>query len=409
VLVVDRDSCVLYELFSAYPQADGSWHAGSGAIFDLKSNALRPATWTSADAAGLPIVPGLVRYDEVAAGEVRHAIRFTVPKTRKAYVWPARHYASSLMDLQYPPMGLRFRLKASVDLSAFSRPALVILRALQLYGMILADNGSSWFISGAPDDHWNNDMLNELKKLHGSDFEAVDESSLLADPDSGQVRLSSAPVLNTVVNAASFASGAVAPGEIISLFGSDFGADPAVFFDEARAPVLFAQPAQIGAIVPYAMAGRMSAQAHVESNGAQSNAIALSIAAAAPGIFTLDSSGKGPGAILNQDLQVNSATNPAPAGSILSIYATGAGQTDPPGQDAAIALDHPPVPLLPVSVSISGKVAEVLYVGGGPGLIFGLLQVNARVPQGIPPGAAIPIVVTAGKFASQGAVTVAVK
>ena len=188
VLVLDRDNCVLYEVFSSYPQSDGSWKAGSGAIFKLNSNSLRHDTWTSSDAAGLPIVPGLVRYDEVAAGEIRHAIRFTVPQTRRAYVWPGRHFASSLTGSQYPPMGARFRLKASFDISSFSPDNQVILRALKKYGMMLADNGSSWFISGAPDDHWDNDRLRDLKRVHGSDFEAIDESSLMIDSNSGQAR-----------------------------------------------------------------------------------------------------------------------------------------------------------------------------------------------------------------------------
>lgn len=186
VLVLDRDNCVLYELFSAYPQPDGSWQAGSGAIFDLNSNALRTEGWTSADAAGLPILPGLVRYDEVAAGEIRHALRFTAPQTRSAYVWPARHQASSLTGAQIPPMGQRFRLKAGFDISPFSAPVRVILQAMKTYGLILADNGSAWYISGAPDSRWDNDMLvSELAQVKGSDFEAVDGSSLMADPDSG--------------------------------------------------------------------------------------------------------------------------------------------------------------------------------------------------------------------------------
>ena len=188
VLVVERENCVLYELYDAHPQPDGSWVAGSGAIFNLRSHALRPAGWTSADAAGLPILPGLVRYDEVAAGEIRHAVRFTAPDTRRAYVWPARHFASSLTDERYPPMGQRFRLKADFDISGFSPDVQVILRALQRYGIILADNGSPWYISGAPDERWDNDILRELRQVHGADFEAVDVSSLMVDMDSGQAR-----------------------------------------------------------------------------------------------------------------------------------------------------------------------------------------------------------------------------
>jgi hypothetical protein len=188
VLVLERETCTLYELFYAWPQADGSWEAGSGALFRLDSYALRPDGWTSADAAGLPILPGLVRYDEVESGEIRHALRFTAPQTRRDYVWPARHYASSLTGTQYPPLGQRFRLKAEFDMSGFSPQARVILRALQVYGMMLADNGSAWYISGAPDERWDNDVLHELHRVHGSDFEAVDVSSLMVDPNSGQTR-----------------------------------------------------------------------------------------------------------------------------------------------------------------------------------------------------------------------------
>lgn len=189
VLVVDRDDCVLYELYYAFPVDGGSaWTAGSGAIYDLSSHALRPETWTSADAAGLPILPGLVRYEEVAAGEIRHALRFTAPQTRRAYVWPARHYASNLTGTQYPPMGQRFRLKADFDISGFSPNVQVILRALKKYGMMLADNGSSWYISGAPDERWDNDELHELHQITGAAFEAVDVSSLMVDVDSGQAR-----------------------------------------------------------------------------------------------------------------------------------------------------------------------------------------------------------------------------
>jgi hypothetical protein len=199
VLVLQRERCVLYELYNAFPQPDGSWDAGSGAIFDLASHALRPAGWTSADAAGLPILPGLVRYDEVAAGEIRHALRFTAPQTRRAYVWPARHFASDLTDERYPPMGQRFRLKASVDISGFSPEVQVILTAFKRYGIILADNGAAWFISGAPDERWDNDMLRELREISGADFEAVDLSSLMLNEDSGQVRTVNAALYLPVV------------------------------------------------------------------------------------------------------------------------------------------------------------------------------------------------------------------
>ena len=188
VLVVDRDACVLYELYDAWPQLDGSWNAGSGAVYDLNSNALRQAGWTSADAAGLPILPGLVRFEEVAAGHIEHGLRFTAPETRNVYTWPARHYASDLWEPEYPPMGQRFRLKPGFDISGFEPEVQVILRALKTYGMMLADNGSAWYISGAPDDRWDNDVLHQLHQVPGSAFEAVDVTSLMIEPDSGTAR-----------------------------------------------------------------------------------------------------------------------------------------------------------------------------------------------------------------------------
>lgn len=173
VIVIDRDNWMLYELYNAFPKGAG-WNASSGAVFDLNSNALRPAGWTSADAAGLPIFPGLVRYDEVfGQKEIMHALRFTVQHTRRAYVSPARHFASSDTNTNLPPMGMRVRLKASFDISGFSPAMQVILRALKKYGMILADNGSNWYLSGAPDPRWSDDELSTLKALKGSDFEVV--------------------------------------------------------------------------------------------------------------------------------------------------------------------------------------------------------------------------------------------
>jgi hypothetical protein len=184
-IAVDTDNCILYELWSATPLA-ASWQAGSGAIFYLNSNALRPASWTSADAAGLPVFPGLVKYDEVAAGIIQHAIRLTVPQTLDAFVWPARHYASSLTSTAYPAMGQRFRLKASFNISTFPTDVQVILQALKTYGMFVADNGSAWYISGAPDSRWSNDDLSTLSSVVGSDFEAVDDSAFMVGANSGQ-------------------------------------------------------------------------------------------------------------------------------------------------------------------------------------------------------------------------------
>ena len=186
-IAVDTTNCILYELYRSFPQTS-SWTADSGAIFDLNSNALRPATWTSADAAGLPIMPGLVTYEEVLAGVIKHAIRFTVPQTRREFVWPARHYASSLTGTQYPRMGERFRLKAGFNISTFPADVQVILAAMKKYGIMLADNGSAWFISGKPDSRWNNSNLQTLGQLRGSDFEAVDATVLRIDPNSGEAR-----------------------------------------------------------------------------------------------------------------------------------------------------------------------------------------------------------------------------
>jgi hypothetical protein len=174
ILVFDRDALRLYETWSTYPDGSGGWTAGSGAIFDTATNALRPAGWTSADAAGLPILPGLVRYDEVVElGEIRHALRFTVRFSRRAYVFPARHWASSNESPSLPPMGMRVRLKASFDVSTFPPQSRVVLIALQRYGMFLADNGSDWYVSGAPDARWDDGDLNALKTVPGSAFEVV--------------------------------------------------------------------------------------------------------------------------------------------------------------------------------------------------------------------------------------------
>jgi len=188
VLVADMAGCRLYELYGAHRTAPQSWTASSGAIFDLRGNGLRPAGWTSADAAGLPVFPGLLRYDEVAAGAIRHALRFTARVTRRAYVWPARHQASDHNESRLPPMGQRFRLRRSFDESGFSPQARVVVAALKEYGMMLADNGGSWFLTGAPDSRWSSSLRRELARISGSSFEAVDVSSLMLDANSAAAR-----------------------------------------------------------------------------------------------------------------------------------------------------------------------------------------------------------------------------
>jgi hypothetical protein len=174
VIVVDRSRCRLYELFYAFPQAGGArWTAGSGAIWNLRSNRLRPRGWTSADAAGLPILPGLARYEEVRRGRIQHALRFTVSQSRRAFEWPARHFASDLTDRDLPAMGQRLRLKRGFRISGFPRQARIVLQALKRYGMIVADNGSDWYLSGAPHADWDNDQLRALKRVPGRAFEVV--------------------------------------------------------------------------------------------------------------------------------------------------------------------------------------------------------------------------------------------
>ena len=176
-LLLDRSACRLYEL-GGLERRGRRWHAWAGATWSLRSNRLRPSGWTSADAAGLPILPGLARYGEVKAGAIRHALRFTVSRTRRAFVYPARHFASDRTDPNLPPMGLRLRLRASFDTSGFPRQSRIVLEALKRYGMIVADNGSDWYVTGAPSQGWSNDDLHSLGRVTGSAFEVVDTSSL---------------------------------------------------------------------------------------------------------------------------------------------------------------------------------------------------------------------------------------
>ncbi len=187
-LIINRDTCTLYELFDL-SGSGSSWTAGSGAVFPLGSNALRPLGWTSADAAGLPIFPGLVRWDEVQAGAINHAIRFTAQQSDRSFLWPARHQAGTAANTSLPPMGARFRLKSTYDISHFSAQAQVILLAMQHYGLILADNGSNWFFSGTEDAAWPDSLLSELKTIPASQFDAIDESSLMIDANSAAARV----------------------------------------------------------------------------------------------------------------------------------------------------------------------------------------------------------------------------
>ena len=194
VIVLDRDNWILYELYNAYPNGDGSWSADSSAKFDLNSNQLRPDSWTSADAAGLPILPGLVRYDEVYEQKtINHAIRFTLQNTKKAYVHPATHYASSLTDPSYAPMGARFRLKAGFNISGYSPANQVILQAMKTYGLILADNGSNMYISGAPDSRWDDENMSALKNISATNFEMIQLGYASEPSTPGDTQAPSAP------------------------------------------------------------------------------------------------------------------------------------------------------------------------------------------------------------------------
>jgi hypothetical protein len=187
ILLVDERRCLLYEIYDSHPKGDGTWTAGSGVIIDLTSNALRAEGKTSADAAGLPILPGLVRYDEVQAGAINHALRFTIPHTQAAFIWPARHKASHITDVKVAPMGVRFRLRADFDISKYSKTNQVIMKALKKYGMFLADNGSAMFISGVSDKRWDDLDLHKLGDMKTEDFEAVDESEWQMMLDSARV------------------------------------------------------------------------------------------------------------------------------------------------------------------------------------------------------------------------------
>jgi len=219
VLVLEKGGCWLYELYNANFNKNGTWSADSAAVWDMTINEQRPYTWTSADAAGLPIFPGLARYDEVAAGVINHALRFTVPTTQKAFVAPASHWASTVTNTSAPPMGTRLRLKASFDISGFPADDLVILTALKKYGMILADNGSGIFISGAPDDRWNNSDLNLLKTITASNFDVVAMGTIYTPAN---VPTGPAPIISSFT---ANPSSSISKGQMVTLSWNVSGAE----------------------------------------------------------------------------------------------------------------------------------------------------------------------------------------
>src|SRR6266516_1783284 len=217
VLVLEKDGCWLYELYKSYLQKNGSWKADASAVWDMNINEQRPYTWTSADAAGLPIFVGLARYDEVAAGAINHALRYTVPSTQRAFVAPASHWASTVTNPSAPPMGTRLRLKATFDISGFPADDQVILTALKRYGMILADNGSAVFISGVPDNNWNNTELNQLKTITASNFEVVQMGTIYTDAN---VPMGPSPTLSSFTASAT----SVTSGTPVTLSWNESGA-----------------------------------------------------------------------------------------------------------------------------------------------------------------------------------------
>jgi uncharacterized protein (TIGR03437 family) len=402
ILIVDQANCHLYELYAAERQPDGSWTAGSGAIFDLRSNQLRPAGWTSADAAGLPILPGLARYEEVLAGEIRHALRFTAPHTRAAYVWPARHLASDLTGSQDPPMGQRFRLRASFDISRFSPVNQVILRALKKYGMLLADNGSSWYISGAPDSRWDNDDLHALDPIAGSDFEAVDSSSLMVSPDSAAAGSADAlaPAISSVVNTASSLPG-IAPGTWISILGANLapaarawrneeivnGALPAsldgvsVTVDGRPAALCYIGPGQVNAQAPDDDATGTVEVAVTNAHGTGRATAALQTFA--PAFFLA-----GGRYVLAQHADY-SLVGPTPAkpGEVIVLYGAGFGPTSPRTPSGRVVSQASPLAnLASLTVRIGGVTAEVQSAGIA---LAGIWQIGVRVPASVPGGDAL--------------------
>ena len=417
VLVVDQGSCLLYELWSAYPQSDGSWSAGSGAIFDLRSNQLRPDTWTSADAAGLPVLPGLLRYDEVLAGEIKHAIRFTAPQTRNQYVWPARHYASSLTAAAYPPMGQRFRLRADFDVSKFSAANQVILRALKKYGIILADNGSSWYLSGSPDSRWNNDDLHALTGITGSAFEAVDVSQLMVDRNSGQAGVSgsAAPAITGALNAASF-QGGMSTGAWISIFGTNLAATTrpwrsdeivngklptqldgvGVTVGGVAAAVSYISPTQLNVQVPDTTSGT-SVAIQASSPGGSAN-YSANIQTLAPALFLFDAANRRYAAAQHADYStvgpvgLYPGSAPARPDETIILYGTGFGPTTP-SLPAGYVVTQPSPLLGQATARIGGLDAAVAWAGM---IQAGVYQFNVTIPAGVPDGDAVLLIQIGG-------------
>jgi hypothetical protein len=342
VLVVENTNCILYEMYGAVKQASGSWKASSGAVFDLKSNQLRPAGWTSADAAGLPILPGLVRYDEVASGAINHAIRMTAPHTRREYIWPARHRASSLTGAQYPPMGQRFRLKASFDITPYPPDVQVILTALKKYGAILADNGTAWYLTGAPDPRWNDDTLHKLQQVFGSSMEAVDESSLMVDPNSAAVLSGTSALHSVQLNPAAVTTGATTTKHTVVLSAPAPSSGITVFLSSSNMAAA-SLPASV--LVP---GGATTASFTIQA-GSVAIATPVTITAFYLGVSKTAVLTVNPIGIASLTLTPTSVTGGASASGVVTLT----GAAPPSGLTVALASSNPLAATVPASLTIA--------------------------------------------------------
>ena len=354
VIVVDTGSCILYELYYAFPLSGGSsWSAYSAAKYDLASNALRPAGWTSADAAGLPIFPGLVRWDEVAAGEIAHAIRFTAQQIWGAdamtgdqkYLWPGRHASGSNTTPTRPPMGARFRLKGSFDVSPYSPETQVILRAFKKYGLVLADGGSSWYFQGVSDTRWPDAVFSEIAGIAGSDFEAVETSALQVAPDSGQALQGEAATPARLANISTRGEVGTGAGVMIGGFAVSGGMPKRVVI-RALGPSLAGYVTNPLAN-PTLQLVRMSDGATIATNDDWGSA---------PDAAEISANGFAP-----SDPAESAILATLDPGLYTAILA-GAGGATGVGLVEVYELDHPQVPL--INISTRGEAAGGVMIGG---------------------------------------------
>ena len=406
VLVLQSGSCVLYEMFAAYPQSNGSWQASSGAVFPLKSNALRPNTWTSADAAGLPILPGLVRYDEVASGEIRHAIRMTAPQTRQAHIWPARHHASALTGTQYPPMGQRFRLKAIFDITPYPAEVQVILKALKKYGMILADNGAGWYLTGAPDSRWNDDNLHKLHQVLGSNMEAVDESSLMSDPNSGVVLGGMARLSQVHLSSSSVTGGAALTGNQVVLSAAAPTGGVSVSLQSSN-PAAASLPATV--LVPQ---GATSVSFNIQTS-AVSASTAVTITAFYLGVTTtatLTVLPAPPSAVVPSAVVVSPTS--AQGGTTVSCYLYLSGPAPAGGQNVTLTSSNPAAASVPAKLTFTAGSLKYTVITVSPTLTTSSVTISMTANGvtksavlGVKPAMLQGVILTASSVKGGGTIT----